>query len=447
MPDSPYPDSLDSLRERWRQDRSSRLFLQLAEELRRAGELEAAITVLGEGLMFHSHSVAGLVALGRCQLEAGNAEAATVSLERALDIDPAQLVANKLITEAWLRLGDAPRARRRLEIYRLLNERDQEIESYEERLGQLEGAGAVADEGDGAEVAAAPIFELAAAAPPVESIAVRAVETGTGPTPFAGLAGRGELELRARTAGADESVFRLWTPSAPEVAVVPPSALAPEAVEEELAEAPLPATAGLPQPGPVEIEPGEAEAAEPPSEESPEEAGGEAPAEPAPPAEDATPLVAAEKSGVESAEAPAEPLYSLTSIGQEVESEPLEPETAAGEAPAAGAGRRESAGAKTIPAASSTLAALYLQQGHLNDAEREFRAVLDLRPGDAAAVEGLERVIAARAAASGHELTTVASRAVAKPGRAGGLTGRRIEALSDLLGRLRERRKGGHRVP
>ncbi|HLF55688.1 MAG TPA: tetratricopeptide repeat protein, partial [Thermoanaerobaculia bacterium] len=131
-------ENLAVLAERWGRDKSSRLFLQLAEELRRAGRIGEAIEVLVDGLLYHPDSVAGLVAMGRCRLDQGDEREAVRVLERAVERDPAQLVANKLLCEAWIRLGDAEQARSRLSIYRILNERDAEIAQLVRRIGELE---------------------------------------------------------------------------------------------------------------------------------------------------------------------------------------------------------------------------------------------------------------------------------------------------------------------
>ena len=62
---TPSDYNLTYLRERWERDRSSRIFLQLAEEYRRRGLHAEALEVLQTGLAAHPGYLAAQVALGR----------------------------------------------------------------------------------------------------------------------------------------------------------------------------------------------------------------------------------------------------------------------------------------------------------------------------------------------------------------------------------------------
>ena len=121
MPEPFSPDHLNQLRQRWERDPKSRAFLQLAEEYRRAGRLPDAVHVLRAGLKEHPSYLAAQVALGRCLVESSEPEAAVEILERAVARDPTQLVANKLLVEAYLARGQAGKARERLDLYKLFN--------------------------------------------------------------------------------------------------------------------------------------------------------------------------------------------------------------------------------------------------------------------------------------------------------------------------------------
>src|SRR5204862_6147485 len=107
---TPSDYHLTYLRERWDRDRSSRVFLQLAEEYRRRGLHSEALEVLETGLGFQPGYLAAQVALGRCRLEAGQPEVAIKVLDRVLTQDPTQAVATRLLAESWLQLGDEERA-------------------------------------------------------------------------------------------------------------------------------------------------------------------------------------------------------------------------------------------------------------------------------------------------------------------------------------------------
>ena len=138
MPDAdPTHYRLNDLKLRWQQDPSSRLFLQLADEHRKLGQLEEAVTVLEQGLEHRPNDLSALVALGRCRLELERLEEAVQPLETVVSRDPTHIVASKLLIETHLQRGDAAKASERLETYRLLNDRDPELNHLEYRLGNL----------------------------------------------------------------------------------------------------------------------------------------------------------------------------------------------------------------------------------------------------------------------------------------------------------------------
>lgn len=130
---------IDELRRRWEADPSSRIYLQLADEYLKQGELAEAARVLRRGLDERPSDLSGQVALGRCLVELGEAEEAAGRLESVLEKDPAHIVANKLLIRAYLASGRAEPARERLEIHRLLDDRDEELDELEvalERVGK-----------------------------------------------------------------------------------------------------------------------------------------------------------------------------------------------------------------------------------------------------------------------------------------------------------------------
>ncbi|HEX5630306.1 MAG TPA: tetratricopeptide repeat protein, partial [Acidimicrobiia bacterium] len=139
IPETPAA-RLRALRQRWEADRSSRVFLQLAEEYRRQGQPLEALPVLEEGLRHHAASIAGQVALGRCRLEVGQAEGAAAVLEKVVERDPTQMVAYRTLVDAYIRLGAATEARDRLSHYGQLNPQDPEIDSLGQQIETLERA-------------------------------------------------------------------------------------------------------------------------------------------------------------------------------------------------------------------------------------------------------------------------------------------------------------------
>lgn len=87
---------------------------------------------------------------------------------------------------------------------------------------------------------------------------------------------------------------------------------------------------------------------------------------------------------------------------------------------------------------STTLGELYLAQGHFDEAERSFLAVLAERPGDAAAAAGLETTRRLRRSAD-EEFAEPADAPSASPAVPGRLAARKIALLKDYMARLRRR--------
>ena len=415
-------ERLGDLLRTWEESPSPRVGLQLAEEHRRAGRHADARAVLERSLESHPGHLSSLVALGKSQLDLGEPAAAAGRFETVLERDPTHLVAGKLLIEAQLRRGDGAGARRRLEHYRLLNAGDPELEDLERRTDELEAAEpagtppAAAAEGvdDAEEVEAAgeepgegeagaageEAGEPAAAwepagtpepgagrgtEPPAAAAAPRPpVEHGAG-DPFGSLAGAAD-ERRWLAGLAAPGIFPLELPAEPE----PPAAVkAPPATEEPSAEPEEPAAVAAP---PEAEEPAGAEEEPPPVAAAPEPA--ERATRPAPPVERAAPA----------------PVRAVAEAA----------------APAAESGER----------ATNTLGELYLAQGHLDDAERVFRAVLTRRPDDAAAHAGLAEAARRRRGPfdAGALMRWAASRG--RPVTGGDRTARSAAMLRTYLDRL-----------
>jgi len=420
LPEPFSPDHLNQLRQRWERDPKSRAFLQLAEEYRRAGRLPDAVHVLRAGLKEHPSYLAAQVALGRCLVESSEPEAAVEILERAVARDPTQLVANKLLVEAYLAKGQAGKARERLDLYKLFNDRDAEIEPLENRIRALEGlppATLAVKRGIGAPPVAAPaLFDLPAPAtlPELDLTPVlpsRRPSGGASPRePFGELFAPDAVQ-RIESMFVRQGIFPLAPPLAaasldlaPFPQVAPPEAQAgitPSFTTESL-------DPGLP---PLEVEPPQTEAlpvaATAREWESEAWPDGSTAVDETPPAPE--PLAVA----AEEADLAVVPFD-------------WEPEADAPPLPISAAPK----------AASATLGELYLAQGHLEEAEESFNSVLQARPGDAAALAGLESVRQQRgdeAAAFADEAPTVEESNLI----VGGLTTRKAALLKDYLARIR----------
>lgn len=87
---------------RLQQDPGSRVFAPLAESYRRLGRLEEAIEICQRGLEHHPDFHGGRVALAKCYLDKQRFEDAQRELERVVHLAPENLLAQKLLGEAFM---------------------------------------------------------------------------------------------------------------------------------------------------------------------------------------------------------------------------------------------------------------------------------------------------------------------------------------------------------
>lgn len=416
LPEPFSAEHLSQLRQRWERDPKSRAFLQLAEEYRRAGRLDDAVHVLQAGLQEHPTYLSAQVALGRCLMESGQPDAAAEILERAVARDPTQLVANKLLVEAYLAKGQAAKASERLNLYKLFNDRDAEIAPLEARIRALQGlpqAAATMKRGAAGmpPTPAGPaafdhaLFDLPAVEALPELALEPALSTQRSPggvpmrEPFGRVYASGAAQ-RIESAFAQQGIFALAPPAvpAPHPPITPLAAL-PTPIAAVLAIAPAANVEWESQSWPDASAPVDEEVAA---------------ALPDPAMAKEVPQPPAQFDRESDSPAPAATAEALT----------------------------DSAVAPALPvsaapkAASATLGELYLAQGHLDEAEESFQSVLQSRPGDTAALAGLESVRQQRgdeAAAFAEDLPAVEESRVI----VGGLTARKAALLKDYLERIR----------
>ncbi|MGE0455300.1 MAG: DUF4388 domain-containing protein [Vicinamibacteria bacterium] len=100
---------LAELRERYRMN--VRVFAQLAEELRKDGQLDEAIRVCREGLLAHPTYASARVTLGRALLELGRPEDAREALADAAKLSPRSALARRALGECLEKLGAGAEAR------------------------------------------------------------------------------------------------------------------------------------------------------------------------------------------------------------------------------------------------------------------------------------------------------------------------------------------------
>ena|ERR1051326_507650 len=125
---------IEELRFKIKTDPKSRLFYPLAEELRKIGQFAEAEQVLHSGLASHPTYLSAWVSLGRVQRELKNDRGAVESLSKALQLDPGNVVAARLLGDAYLALGEKLEALKKYKLVHALLPGDEELEGIIERL-------------------------------------------------------------------------------------------------------------------------------------------------------------------------------------------------------------------------------------------------------------------------------------------------------------------------
>src|SRR3984885_1640180 len=101
---------IEDLRRRVQKDPGSIAFAQLAEECRRAGRYEEAVTVCRSGLDLHPGYLSARVTLGRALIELNDLETALAELEHVLKSAPENLAAIRGLAEIHHRQGSLAEA-------------------------------------------------------------------------------------------------------------------------------------------------------------------------------------------------------------------------------------------------------------------------------------------------------------------------------------------------
>ncbi len=127
---------IEELRFRLKTDPKSRLFYQLAEELRRAGGAAESEQVLRSGLSIYPTYLAAWVSLGRVLRELKNEDGAVEALSTALQLDPGNVVAARLLADAHLALGDKLEAIKKYKLVHALMPGDEELKATIEALAR-----------------------------------------------------------------------------------------------------------------------------------------------------------------------------------------------------------------------------------------------------------------------------------------------------------------------
>ncbi len=136
-----YQSELEKLQRRY-EEKPSQWFAALAEEHRRAGDVQLAIEILRQGLEQRSNYVSGHIVLARCLVDRGEEEEAQQVLERVLELDAENIIALKVLSEIVERRGDAAAARSWLERLLEFDPMNEEGRQLLERLAEVKLGGA-----------------------------------------------------------------------------------------------------------------------------------------------------------------------------------------------------------------------------------------------------------------------------------------------------------------
>jgi tetratricopeptide (TPR) repeat protein len=158
---------LEDLRRRVQQDPSSIAFAQLAEEYRRAGQLQEAVDVCRAGLTIHPGYLSARVTLGRALIELQQLEDAQVELERVLKSAAENLAAIRGLAEIHHRRGSLAEALAQYRAALALARNDPDLEqTVSDLAARLEPVTPEPDETLSFEQATSELFVQPSAQPP-----------------------------------------------------------------------------------------------------------------------------------------------------------------------------------------------------------------------------------------------------------------------------------------
>ena len=133
MADPAAEARIRDLKRRLELEPGSRLFVALAEEYRKNGQLSDALSTLQKGLLAHPSYLSAHVALGRAYLESGQITEAIATFSRVLANDPGNLVSAKSLADIFLSRGESVEAIKKYKLYRALSG-DRTVDDIVERL-------------------------------------------------------------------------------------------------------------------------------------------------------------------------------------------------------------------------------------------------------------------------------------------------------------------------
>ena len=127
-------EDIEKLKEKVKKDPNSKLFVPLAEEYRKTGMLDEAISVLMTGITSQPGYASARVSLGKIYLEKKMAPAAKEEFEKVISAIPDNLLAHKKLAEIYRDSGEKERAIGEYRVVLKLNPLDDDAVSNLETL-------------------------------------------------------------------------------------------------------------------------------------------------------------------------------------------------------------------------------------------------------------------------------------------------------------------------
>jgi tetratricopeptide (TPR) repeat protein len=462
---------IDELRKKF-EENPRRYFAPLANEYRKAGDVDEAIAICREYLPQQPGHMSGHIVYGQALYEGRQFEEAKTVFETALSLDPENLIALRHLGDIALILGDTDGAKSWYGRVLEADPRNEEIQAQLKSLDStpafgsgaespdaavaVEAAAGVPPTGEAAASSAATVVVSAMKLPDVErTVEQQAFSLPETPPPTP------QFETLSSAPTAEITLDNVPAPAMPELQNISeplpaaestmamgfePTAAGGDVVQspsEPLLDVPLTTPSDNPTPldsftleglettsiagdGPPSAAPllSAADKDVPPVELLQLDAPSATPS-PEMVMESATPLEERAAEGLTPAEPTAEgltsaeptadlPMLDLSETVPATPPAPVTPPVALDDAPAAGAERSEPA--EPGPFVTETMAELYLSQGHRDEALRVYRALVDQRPDDEALRAKLARMLADSGPTIRELLATVAKR---RPGSGG----------------------------
>jgi tetratricopeptide (TPR) repeat protein len=134
MADPASTHKIEKMRFQLKADPKARIFFPLAEELRKVGQLAEAEQVLRTGLAVHPTYLSAWVSLGRVLRDLQKHGDAVEPLKKALQLDPGNVVAARLLGDVYLGLGEKVEAIKKYKLVHALLPGDEDVEATIQRL-------------------------------------------------------------------------------------------------------------------------------------------------------------------------------------------------------------------------------------------------------------------------------------------------------------------------